>query len=124
MAAGIPSYIDWMGTVFARDSLNARQTYVLGFTTKRGTRGKAFDKNPTRIAPNKNSLNGWVTDTLSYGFLDFRPFSNRWPKYKKMFRMGAMHQDYRKGMWPKIFDGVFYIRDMKPVKKISISDSK
>jgi erythromycin esterase len=110
------SYIDWMGTAFTRDSLNARQTYVLGLVAKGGQRGSGLRgaRLNTIPKPKRNSFDGWVTDSLDYGFVDFRPLRDLQPEYRGMFWMRAMVPAYMKGQWTNVFDGVFLIREMTP----------
>ena len=112
--------LDWMGTIFTRDSLNNQETYVLGFASKRGSyRRVQYPQALSVLKPLKNSFESWIDDCLPYGFVDFKAFRRKHPAFSDYFPMKGHGQSYNIGTWTNMFDGVFYIRDMMPCETIT-----
>jgi erythromycin esterase-like protein len=113
-----------MGTVYTADAAMNNQTYVLGFTSREGTTkwvGRDADKLP---AAKKNSLEKWMNDDYRFAFLDFSGYNAMHPgKPENFFLAGGSSNglgDHRSllGPWSKIYDGVFYIKEMYGCKEI------
>ena len=113
------SSINWMGTEFTRDSSNASQTYVLGFSSKTGTyKRTTIAGEPKRVPkPLKKGFETWIDDDLQYGFVNLVPFRKQHPGFNEMFMMKP-GQGNMTGAWSNVFDGIFYIRNMTPCELI------
>src|SRR5699024_7485829 len=98
-----------MGTDFTQYRKLERQTYILGFTSGTGRAGR-LDQKTFKIYKRKNSFEGWIDTSYSYGFIDFVPFNISHPNYHKRFQLkGFTHMYYPKEFaWNKAFDGIFY----------------
>ena len=106
-----------MGTLFAKN--NSSNTYVMGFTSFHGEAGRITIKNKYRLAsPAINSFERWIDKDYQYSFTDFKKYNETHPANQTSFRMkGAGHFSINT-YWNKVFDGVFFIRDMYPCKQI------
>ena len=114
--------ISWMGTAFTKDSLNASQTYVLGFSSLQGTYKRTTEKLVKAVPrPLKQGFETWIDERINYGFVDFKPFRLLYPRYNKMFMMKP-HQGNMTGNWTSVFDGIFYIRDMVPCETLGTKE--
>ncbi|MDX5421846.1 MAG: erythromycin esterase family protein, partial [Hymenobacteraceae bacterium] len=114
--------IGWMGTTFAKDSLNASQTYVLGFSSLQGTYKRTTEKEEKAVPrPLKQGFETWIDKRVAYGFVDFKPFRLLYPQYDKMFMMKP-RQFNMTGNWTSVFDGIFYIRDMMPCETLGAKE--
>lgn len=107
-----------MGTVYTADAAMNNQTYVLGFTSREGTTkwvGREPDKLPTA---KKNSLEKWMNDDYRYAFLDFSDYNAMDSGTPENFFLAGGSSNgfgYHRsllGPWTKIYDGVFYIKEM------------
>jgi erythromycin esterase len=85
--------------------------YVLGFASLTGKAGRiTYDAKYDVQKAKPNSFETWV-DALNYdyGFINFKALKNNSPFYMK----GLLHY-YDNIDWTKLFDGVFYIKNMYP----------
>lgn len=110
-----------MGTVYTSDSFQLNNTYILGFTSFQGQAGRITAK-PSKVEkPNTNSFENWIPKSYNYAFIDFKHFNSNNPENNEEFYMKGsvkgIHKNYS-AQWTKIFDGVFYIKDMYPCKII------
>jgi erythromycin esterase len=108
-----------MGSVFTQDPALANQTYIIGFTSYKGTAGRLFAKTYRIEKPKPNSFENWINPTYSYAFVDFKAFNSKNPlQYEPFYMSGAIkgnrYHSSQEGEWNRIFDGVFYIREMYP----------
>jgi erythromycin esterase-like protein len=108
-----------MGSVFAQDTTLANRTYIIGFTSYEGTAGRLFSKTYKIEKPKPNSFENWINPKYSYAFVDFKAFNRKYPLDGEPFYMsgaikGNRYHSSQEGAWNRIFDGVFYIRDMYP----------
>jgi erythromycin esterase len=112
-----------MGTQFTKDPTLATQTYVLGFASYTGTAGRLW-QTPYQIqTPDKNGLENWIVKDISYGFVDFKDYNNKFGNPEKPFLMKAPMHDtspsrVAKIPWNLVYDGIFFIRDMYPVQLV------
>lgn len=114
--------ISWMGTAFTKDSLNASQTYVLGFSSLQGTYKRTTERQVKAVPrPLKQGFETWIDERIAYGFVDFKPFRLLYPRYNKMFMMKP-RQFNMTGNWTSVFDGIFYIRDMVPCETLGAKE--
>jgi erythromycin esterase-like protein len=119
-----------MGTVFTEMGRNEKDTYIIGFTSYEGTYGRLYPHVIYNVPPpDKNSVENWIPKEYPYAFVDFRKFNKLFPNENKNFNMSGSiannryHQNY-KAMWNKVFDGVFFIREMYPCKSIVEADQR
>src|SRR5690606_29143416 len=115
---------DNMGTDFTEDSLLAHQTYVLGFTSYSGTAGRLWTPSFAVEDPDENGLENWVPEHASFGFIDFKKYNQKFGNPSSPFLMkGPAHftipQRFIKIPWNRVYDGIFFIREMYPVKESS-----
>ena len=108
-----------MGTEFTKDSLQSGNTYILGFTSRQGKAGRISSQTFTVQSPSKNGIESWFDDSIDYGFVDFRKYNLMNPDTVTEFELKGsvkgVHRNH-KAQWTRIFDGVFYIRNMYPCK--------
>ncbi|MFT4016256.1 MAG: erythromycin esterase family protein [Agriterribacter sp.] len=114
-----------MGTVFTEMEGNEKDIYIIGFTSYEGTYGRLYPPSFHSIPPpKKNSFENWIPKEYQYAFVDFRKFNKLYPNRDHNFYMSGgiannrYHQNY-KAKWNKVFDGVFFIREMYPCKRIN-----
>lgn len=114
-----------MGTFFTEMEGNEKNTYIVGFTSYQGTYGRLYPHAIYKIPqPETNSFENWIPKAYQYAFLDFREFNVLYPDWDKNFNLSGgvvnnrYHQNY-KAIWNKVFDGVFFIREMYPCKNIA-----
>ena len=105
--------VNSMGSIFTSDAALNQKTYVMGFTSLHGTAGRLGTEKYKLNKPRKNSFENWINDGTKYAFVNFRNFST---KEELFFMSGLGHNNYE-GVWNKIYDGVFFIRDMYPCSK-------
>lgn len=115
---------DNMGTDFTEDSLLAEQTYVLGFTSYSGTAGRLWTPSFDVEDPDENGLENWVPEHTSFGFIDFKKYNQEFGNPSTPFLMkGPAHftipERFIKIPWNRVYDGIFFIREMYPVKDSS-----
>jgi erythromycin esterase len=110
--------INWMGTIFNRNSQNAESTYVMGFNSRNGHYANNTGTQVRPVGkPSKDGFETWVDDSVRYGFIDWKRFRALQPGYSETFKM-KKGQTYSTGNWTNVFDGIFYIRDMSPVERL------
>jgi erythromycin esterase len=109
-----------MGDHLAKKSIIANELYVLGFTSYKGNIKWANGNNLAFKAkkPAKKSLENWVPSDYDFAFINFLPFNETNGTNPQAFSMkgsvinsGNNHMPYTTN-WSKIFDGVFFIRNM------------
>jgi erythromycin esterase len=113
---------DNMGTDFTKDSLLATQTYVIGFTSYGGTAGRLWTPSFAVEDPDENGLENWMPEHARFGFIDFKKYNQKFGTPSTPFLMkGPAHftipQRFIKIPWNKIYDGIFFIREMYAVKE-------
>jgi len=88
--------------------------YIVGFSSLTGSAGRiVFDKKYKVDKAKKNSFESWVSTTnYDYGFVNFNSL-----KGNAIFYMKGLGHNAVKTDWTKVFDGVFYIKNMYPCDK-------
>jgi erythromycin esterase len=116
-----------MGDFLFKQSAVAQELYVVGFTSYSGTVNwtTSNSMSTTVKKPAKKSLENWVPDDYDFAFINFLPYNEQHTGKAEAFSMkgsivnsGQHHAPYVH-YWTKIFDGVFFIRNMygcNPVK--------
>ena len=103
-----------MGSYFTVDSFRLKKSYIIGFTSYEGTAGRLGFKEFTIRKPKPNGFENWIDKTYNYAFVDFRAFIE---ESEPFYLKGLGHNSFFKKDWTKIFDGVFYIKNMYPCQK-------
>jgi erythromycin esterase-like protein len=117
-----------MGTFFTEMEDNEKGTYIIGFTSYEGTYGRLFSPEKYKVpAPAASSFENWIPKAYPYAFVDFKRFNILYPNWSKSFNLsgGVVNNQYHrnyKALWNKVFDGVFFIREMYPCKSIAEPD--
>lgn len=113
-----------MGDAFTSPDANRlRDTYVLGFACYEGKAGRIIPSIPYTVPERKkNSLEGWLNEKGAYSFINFKTFNSEHPNYNEPFIMGGGimgGNPYRQmaAQWNRIYDGVFFIRNMYRCQK-------
>jgi erythromycin esterase len=102
-----------MGSYFTNDSQLKRQSYIIGFTSYKGKAGRLGGQAFKIREPKDNGLENWINSAYNYSFVDFKEYNKRFPNISEAFYMKALgHQTFFKRDWAKVFDGVFFIREM------------
>ena len=106
-----PKAIELMGSM-----INLRlpgRVYSLGFVSEEGTYGEWYKQKfynyPINRTPNSIEKMIASVSMSNYAFIDFQKLSNRVP-----FLMAGISYSESKAVWNKVFDGIFYIKTMKP----------
>lgn len=114
-----------MGTVFAEDIEMKKETYVLGFTSYQGTAGRVGSKPYALYPPKRDAFENLLPKEWAYGFVDFSKLNTPDLPANEMFYMSAHGHSSYKAVWNKVFDGMFYIKNMYPCKAtVKYSDPK
>jgi erythromycin esterase len=109
-----------MGYFFTRDGKWKDQTYVLGFTSRKGEAGRLGWDTYKVSKPNPNGFENWIDEKIVYAFVDLLHYRSTYPNQKPAFHLKALgHNTNFTFNWSEIFDGVFYVRDMYPCKSIN-----
>ena len=109
-----------MGSVFTEDTSIMKKTYILGFTSYEGTAGRLFFGKIYKVdKPKTNSLENWINKKYNFAFVDFKKYNTANPLGNEAFNMsgatkGNRYHSSQSGIWNRIFDGVFYIKEMYP----------
>lgn len=118
-----------MGSVVEQLKDTSLKTYTIGFTSYAGTSGRLSRIRDQSIRtvkePQKNSFENWINDSHHFAFVDFTKFNYANTGDIPMFVMKGHHHDTNQNAaWTKIFDAVFFIREMYPCKFISSYSQK
>ena len=112
-----------MGTIYTGDERMMKQTYVLGFSSLQGEAGRITLTRYRLPRPKGDAFERWVDGEVKYGFVDFGGYNRRMTGPGEPFYMAGgmmpMHREI-KGEWNRVFDGVFYIRDMYPCNRVPL----
>jgi len=116
-----------MGSAFTQDSSLMKQTYVIGFSCYEGTAGRLSEK-PYRVSkPKSNSFETWINPQFEYAFVDFRKYDETDSNDEMFFMSGSIkgnnHHTTHKAEWNRIFDGVFFIRNMYACERMNFAST-
>ncbi len=102
-----------MGENLSKILPKEESVYTLGFTSYQGIAGRNGVKQYKVYIPRKNSFEVWLNDLgYRFAFVDFKEYNRLYPDAKDVFFMSALGHFNTDGKWNKIYDGMFYIRDM------------
>lgn len=92
--------------------------YVLGFTSYSGKAGRIMVE-PFKVPkPKKYSIENWMAvNDPAYAFTDLRAYRMKNPDDDSLFFMKGKFHKNAEAIWTRVFDGVFYIKDMYPCKR-------
>ncbi len=109
-----------MGSEFDQLKNNSLKTYTIGFTSYRGTAGRLGGRYDVRIkSPKAGSFENWLNPKSDFAFTDFTAFNKKSKAADPAFFMkGLRHNFNQKAYWTKVFDGVFFVREMYPCKAL------
>jgi erythromycin esterase len=104
---------DPMGGFVVNSLSKDNLVYILGFASYQGTSGR-IGRDPYKVRiSGENSFEGWLNSKgYKYAFTDFSKFNLLYPKSKEYFFMAPFGHDIVEGNWNRVFDGIFYIKDM------------
>jgi erythromycin esterase-like protein len=111
-----------MTSIFTADSIIMSKVYIIGFTSYQGTTGRLFQNNYPVQNPKRNSFENWIDKSYNYAFVDFKTYNRSNPiKSENFYLKGSLsgnlfHKNF-KTEWTKVFDGVFYLKNMYPCAK-------
>ena len=109
----------YMGSVFDAIKDSTVKTYTIGFTSYSGTAGRLGAKIKKVKSPKSNGFENWMAESANFAFVDFKKFVRENPgATSRFFMKGQHHIGSLKAPWYKIYDGIFFIREMYPCKSI------
>lgn len=107
-----------MGSFLAHEFNREKEMYILGFTSYRGftdwTNSDTYDQ--VLRNPQKNGYENWIPVPWQYAFTDFKQYNESRNGVVEQFHMkGSTYLSHASTLmnWSSVFDGVFFIRDMK-----------
>lgn len=122
-----PNQPSMLGELLGNQLVNPHRYYALGFTSY--TAESIFASTPGKKEytekPAKNSFETWINKDWSYAFVDWRAHNLVSPSSPAFSMKGSFatsqhrNQDYP---WNKVFDGVFFIREIKGCQPLLGSD--
>ena len=104
-----------MGSLLANDSSINKNMYVLGFTSHHGEAGRLAGSKTkyTVYKPGPTFFESWIRDDFEYAFTNFQDYTERNSSSSEPYYLrGFGHRVLQKERWHKIFDGMFFIRNM------------
>jgi erythromycin esterase-like protein len=114
-----------MGTYFCRDTSLEAKTYILGFTSHHGTAGRLYPPTFIEIPKlEKDSYENWVNPDYTFAFTDFKKYNHSIRSDEVFFLSGGiqtagLHKS-DKAEWNRVFDGMFFIREMYRCKEMKM----
>ncbi len=107
-----------MGNYFASDEKYLNETYVMGFTSYEGEAGRLGFETYSVRKPKPNGFENWINKSYDYSFVNFKSYNNQYPtKSENFYLKGLGHNSAFEKDWTKVFDGIFFIREMYPCKR-------
>jgi hypothetical protein len=64
--------------------------------------------------PKSDGFENWINKNFNYAFIDFKKYNR---DSEEFYLKGLGHNTFFKKDWTKIFDGIFYIKEMYPCKR-------
>ncbi len=107
-----------MGSFLTSDEKLMKNTYIIGFTSYEGNAGRLGSAIYPVRKPKSNGFENWIDKSYDYAFVDFRSYLAKKPARSEPFYLKALgHFTAFERDWTRVFDGVFFIRDMYPCKR-------
>lgn len=103
-----------MSSYFTRDSSLLKKSYIIGFTSYEGEAGRLGMKTFKIRKPKSDGFENWINKNIDYAFVDFKKYSG---DSEQFYLKGLGHNTFFKQDWTKIFDGIFYIKEMYPCER-------
>jgi erythromycin esterase len=107
-----PVNAETMGNKFMELTANPNEVYSIGFTSYEGMAGRVGSPGYEVKHKIRNAFETWFSDKQAYAFVDFKAFNKLNPSYSEQFYASPIGHFIGIGQWNKIFDGLFYIKDM------------
>lgn len=101
-----------MGSYFTQNEKYLNETYVIGFTSYEGVAGRLGSK--TYSVRKSKGFENWINKSFNYAFVDFKKYGG---DSEQFYLKGLGHNTFFKRDWTKIFDGIFYIKEMYPCER-------
>jgi len=101
-----------MGDSFVRNFSDSGKVYILGFTSYEGTSGRLGFKPTSLFPPRGNGFETWINRDYKYAFVDFDAFNESATGNDEYFFTKTLGHINYEGKWNRLFDGLFFIRDM------------
>jgi erythromycin esterase-like protein len=98
-----------MSSYFTRDSSLLEKSYIIGFTSYEGEAGRLGMKTFKIRKPKPDGFENWINKSFNYAFVDFKIYNGN---SEEFYLKGLGHNTFFKKDWTKIFDGIFYIKEM------------
>jgi hypothetical protein len=103
-----------MSSYFTRDSSLLEKSYIIGFTSYDGEAGRLGMKTFKIRKPKPDGFENWINKSFNYAFVDFKIYNGN---SEEFYLKGLGHNTFFKKDWTKIFDGIFYIKEMYPCER-------
>jgi erythromycin esterase len=103
-----------MSSYFTRDRSLLQKSYIIGFTSYEGEAGRLGMKTFKIRNPKPDGFENWINKNANYAFVDFKAFHG---DSEQFYLKGLGHNTFFKKDWTKIFDGIFYIKEMYPCER-------
>jgi len=103
-----------MGDTFVSGLSDPGKVYTIGFTSYRGTAGRLGFKQFKVYPPRNNGFETWIDKKYSYAFVDFDAYNKTAAGDDEYFFTKAQGHFNYEGKWNRLFNGLFFIRDMYP----------
>jgi erythromycin esterase len=107
-----------MGNYFTKEEKYLNGSYIIGFTSYEGEAGRLGVKTYSVNKPKKNGFENWIDKSFNYSFIDFKTYKAKQQNKSEIFYLKAYgHNSPLERDWTKVFDGIFFIRQMYPCKR-------
>lgn len=103
---------------FITESAYRPKLYSIGFTSNNGIAGRLKTENYKILPALKNSFESWISESAKFGFLNLQSINGKNVPNEPFLMKGIGHY-YNYAIWSKMYDGLFYIRDMYACKSLS-----
>jgi erythromycin esterase len=103
-----------MGSEFDQLKDSSLKTYTIGFTSYQGKAGRLGGKYDIKVkSPKAGSFENWIDQSYNFAFIDFTKFNKENSAADPGFFMkGLRHNFNQKAFWTRVYDGVFFVREM------------
>jgi erythromycin esterase len=106
-----------MGSYFTQDSITMKKSYILGFTSYNGRAGRLTLKTFSIPTPKSYTFESWIDTSFKYAFIDFEKYNKQNRFNREAFHLKGSGHYSEEEDWAKIFDGIFYIKEMYPCER-------
>lgn len=112
------------GELLGNKKINPYSYYSLGFTSYNATSIWTTSQNKPEYTekPAKNSFETWINKDWNFAFLDWKNWNETHSEKTQFSMKGSFPMTQHRNFiyqWNKVFDGVFFIRNLEGCQKIS-----